>query len=256
MRVPEHEASFFQNYGYVSDGLHLENVTTARDVLSRRHASRVSETVEGRYKPGHDFTIWSLLFIDQIEETKGRDPRGEELNKDDAYRTQFRVCRDDPHQLPQDMWRSQISIKPGYLISSAPRIQGVPGLGWTPRSPVPAPVQTSQGERVFYPYRSQDTWATEGEGRVTEAGLLLTWLVAFVGGKASSTGLLHWPIRTLGPGTIPSAMAWLTLFCRCCIRVGSQACRILPERSLAASRPSSWQRTGGEHCAALREWRN
>lgn len=34
---------------------------------------------------------------------------------------------------------------------------------------------------------------------MTEAGLLLTWLVAFVDWKASSSGLLHWPIRTLIP---------------------------------------------------------
>lgn len=78
----------------------LVSVEEAASLLSHRHASRDND----------DILIWSLLFNEKVFKT------------------------------PQELWSAKdvahrYSINSGFLVSSAPRIQGIRGLSWAPSRP-------------------------------------------------------------------------------------------------------------------------
>lgn len=104
-------------------------------LLSHRHASRA----------GDDILIWSLL-----------------VNQNAIKNV-------------EDLWKSQFGkeINTGFLLSSAPRIQGFPGLSWAPCSPKLSPSNDSlTGGRLYLSYDGADT----GRGVMTPEGLQAKWL--------------------------------------------------------------------------------
>lgn len=112
------------------------NIGTAAALLSHRHATR----------DGDDLLIWSLLLGDIEDEN------------------------------PIAMWKRQVgnSIPTGTLVSSAQRIQGHPGLGWTPFTPTA--VQRASGQRtnskVYPAHDGHETF----NGLITKEGLRAKWL--------------------------------------------------------------------------------
>lgn len=113
------------------------SVSEGAILLSHRHASRA----------GDDILIWSLLVNQKATKNVG------------------------------ELWKSQLGkeINTGFLLSSAPRIQGFPGLSWAPCSPTlrsPSNDSLTEGR----PYLSYDGTDTRG-GVMTPEGLQAEWLV-------------------------------------------------------------------------------
>lgn len=106
-------------------------------LLSHRHASRA----------GDDILIWSLLV-------------GQKATKN-----------------VRELWKSQVGkeINTGFLLSSAPRIQGYRGLSWAPCSPtMRLPSNDSlTGGKLYLSFDGADT----GGGVMTPEGLQAKWLV-------------------------------------------------------------------------------
>lgn len=106
-------------------------------ILSHRHASRA----------GDDILIWSLLVNHKATKNVG------------------------------ELWKSQLGkkIDTGFLLSSAPRIQGFPGLSWAPCSPtLQSPSNNSlTGGNLYISYDGADTTS----GVMTPEGLKAKWLV-------------------------------------------------------------------------------
>ncbi len=75
------------------------------------------------------------------------------------------------------LWKNQTGnkINTGFLLSSAPRIQGVQGLSWAPRSPtLQSPSSTNlTSERFHLSYDGADT----RRGVMMPEGLQAEWLV-------------------------------------------------------------------------------
>ncbi|CAG8956647.1 hypothetical protein HYFRA_00011958 [Hymenoscyphus fraxineus] len=125
----------------------------AGSLLSHRHTSR----------DGDDIVIWSLLFNEK------------------AYHS------------PEAMWRSRIQdmgdngqynldINTGFLISSAPRVEGENGLSWAPARPAVRTTSPSDGQKAYIAYSVADTSLVE----VIPQGLKADWLLhKFPGGKGA-----------------------------------------------------------------------
>jgi hypothetical protein len=131
----------------------LVSLEEAGSLLSHRHASR----------DGDDIVIWSLLFNEK------------------AYHS------------PEAMWRSRVQdegdngqynldINTGFLISSAPRIEGEDGLSWAPARAAVRTTGPSEGQKTYLAYSGADTSLAE----VTPEGLKAAWLLhKFPGAKGA-----------------------------------------------------------------------
>ena len=105
-------------------------------LLSHRHATR----------DGDDIVIWSLLAHE-------------------------RAIKD-----VMELWKSQVGsiIRTGFLMSSAPRIQGQTGWSWAPSSPtLHLSPSTDLNQNTYLAY---DGESSQG-GLITSEGLQATWLV-------------------------------------------------------------------------------
>jgi hypothetical protein len=77
-------------------------------------------------------------------------------------------------------WKEQETVKTAYLMSSAPRIQGTPGLGWAPLTPTNVPqerrVRCGLVDQMFKArYHSYDGYGSY-EGHIANEGLRSKWL--------------------------------------------------------------------------------
>jgi hypothetical protein len=136
-------------------------VEDAAGLLSHRHASRSKD----------ETVIWSLLLGDEV------------------YKT------------PEALWKSRIGrgLNTGFILSSAPRLRGVPGFSWAPsRAAVSAKDEEQQqqlaGQLVAHPdvsvlsdaeqfYLAYDGYDT-AYGTITNAGFQASWLLhIFPGAK-------------------------------------------------------------------------
>ncbi|OBT57608.1 hypothetical protein VE04_01448, partial [Pseudogymnoascus sp. 24MN13] len=145
--------------------MYLHGVEEAGSVLSRRPASR----------PSDNLAIWSLLFSGGGQKLNPQ-PSGLDRNNPKATRG----VKDSPYKSAEQMWRSQGNVSTCYLVSSAPRIQGVRRMSWAPCSPVPDKVESKKGSRRYYPYVSigeaEQCW-------IRHSGLVAEWYSCFfVGG--------------------------------------------------------------------------
>lgn len=144
----------------------LNSVEEAGLVLSRR--PRVSAQV-----------IWSLLAADA-----GTNSVGQATLLDRGNRLASRAVTDTAHKSAEDLWKHQHSVSTGYLVSSAPRIQGLRGMGWAPCSPVPGQILTRQGLRKYHPY---DGLAYQN-GFIKKSGLVAEWFTCLLPGKSNPDG--------------------------------------------------------------------
>ncbi|KAF8848519.1 hypothetical protein BDZ45DRAFT_810739 [Acephala macrosclerotiorum] len=161
--VDSHKAN---RYGNVL--MFLDSIEEAGTVLSRRPASR----------PDDNLVIWSLLFSDA-----GHSFNLQELELDRNNPHASRGVRDAAHHSAKEMWKNQYSVSTSFLVSSAPRIQGVKGLSWAPCSPVPDKVDAKQGLRRYYPYEDIGDEVTRGFIRHT--GLVAEWFTCLLLGQVS-----------------------------------------------------------------------
>jgi hypothetical protein len=141
--------------------MYLHGVEEAGSVLSRRPASR----------PSDNLAIWSLLFSDG----------GQNLDKNNPSIT--RGIRDSAHKSAEKMWKSQGNVSTCYLVSSAPRIQGVRTMSWAPCSPVPDKIESKQGSRRYYPYSNIGDEAEKSWIRYS--GLVAEWSSCFFVGQGT-----------------------------------------------------------------------
>lgn len=113
------------------------SVAEGGTLLGHRHASR----------RGDDILIWSLLVHEKATKNVVQ------------------------------LWKSQLGkmISTGYLLSSAPRIQGRQGLSWAPCSPTlqSPPNAELTGESIYFPYDESDALG----GHMTLEGLQAEWFV-------------------------------------------------------------------------------
>ena len=119
-------------------GINTFSITQASALLNHRHATR----------KGDDIVIWSLL------------------------------CRGKVASEPEQFWKSRMnaaSLETGYLMSSAPCLQGVKGFGWAPRCPNTRSPTVAQPS-VPLNFHSSDGSGSE-IGRITSSGLEAIWLV-------------------------------------------------------------------------------
>lgn len=107
--------------------------------LSQRHASR----------DGDDIVIWGLL--------NGR----------------------SGHDNVVELWKAQKEVRTAFLVSSAPRVRNVEGLGWAPISPCILPQVRScrtQNQNYTIRYPSYDGGGSV-LGFITSAGLHARWMI-------------------------------------------------------------------------------
>lgn len=143
----------------------------ASSLLSHRQASR----------PGDDVVIWSLLVGEQ---------------KFDSARNLWQVKLDHPDS----------TVNTGFLLSSAPRIKGLKGLGWAPSHPTLD--QTAAGKA----YIAADGHRSE-KGEVREEGLRGECGVHKF--EHSADGSPPYQSRILNliqdPGSPPQQFRWIAL---------------------------------------------
>lgn len=100
-----------------SDQASTKTVEEAGYILSQRHTSWPEDII----------ICWTLLMHEPVQKTAGK------------------------------LWTNQTRVRTGYLVSSAPRVQGVPGLGWAPASPYIRPlarhVDLAEGKKQEYTVR-------------------------------------------------------------------------------------------------------
>lgn len=110
-------------------------VMDASAMLSHRYATR----------PGDDVVIWSLMCA---------------------------IPQDDISDNPKGFWKSKIGyfINTGYLMSTAPRLQGVKGFHWAPRTP-----NVRSSDPLLPNAYSSDGSGSE-VGKVMKDGLEAIWL--------------------------------------------------------------------------------
>lgn len=166
--LPEELVQAHKERHYGNIMMFLDNVEEAGTVLSRRPASR----------PSDNLVIWSLLFSDAGQNLN---PQPSDLDRKNPNAT--RGVKDSAHKSAEEMWRSQYGVSTSYLVSSAPRIQGVRRMSWAPCSPVPDKVETRQGSRRYYPYvnigdEAERAWIRHG-------GLVAEWFSCFFVGQGS-----------------------------------------------------------------------
>ena len=115
------------------------SISEAAALLSHRHPTR----------DGDDLLIWSLLIGDLEDKS------------------------------PVEMWARQIGkhITTGSLISSAPRVQCVPGFGWAPYLPTPV-VHVQEPNKFPKAYPAYDGNETS-KGQITKEGLRAKWLISY-----------------------------------------------------------------------------
>ena len=110
----------------------------AGNLLSHRHATR----------DGDDIVIWSLLSDIRVYDTA------------------------------EMMWKGKIKrrINTGYLMTTTPRLHGVPGFSWAPSSPYvrrPAAASGSLSKSHFFSFDGEGSES----GTITVMGLRAEWLV-------------------------------------------------------------------------------
>ncbi|OBT91837.1 hypothetical protein VE01_10157 [Pseudogymnoascus verrucosus] len=146
--------------------MYLHGVEEAGSVLSRRPASR----------PSDNLAIWSLLFSDGGQASN---PQPSSLSKSNPNST--RGIKDSAYKSAEQLWRSQGNVSTCYLVSSAPRIQGVRRMSWAPCSPVPDKVESRNGSRRYYPYVSIGDEAEKSW--IRHSGLVAEWSSCFFVGQ-------------------------------------------------------------------------
>ena len=103
---------------------------------------------------------------------------------------------------PVKIWKSQEGrkINTGFLLSSAPRIQGCPGLSWAPSTPtvrLPKVVKGSPSdEKTYLAFDSANTQ----DGTITAEGLWGRWLIHRFSPATVSQGLANLPQPSLQDG--------------------------------------------------------
>ncbi|MCJ1240190.1 hypothetical protein MMC14_008190 [Varicellaria rhodocarpa] len=129
----------------VPDG--ASDVTTtevAGQLLSRRHATR----------EGDDIVIWSLLST-------------------------IHVFND-----AEQMWKAKIHqrIATAYLMSNCPRLEGVYGFSWAPKTPYIRRLRSNSSGNLIGAYSSFDGADSE-LGQITSKGFVADWQVYYVHAK-------------------------------------------------------------------------
>ncbi|KAK4228282.1 hypothetical protein QBC38DRAFT_362133 [Podospora fimiseda] len=126
------------------------DVAKAAAVLKNRHASR----------PDDDIVIWSLL------------------------------CEEKPSQTPKDLWVSiqqknvRTEVSTAFLMSKAPRVQGVPGLSWAPMRPN-LPTESEYSIDFGNSFTIDHDNCTKGT--ITKRGLIAKWRIAIFPMNLKST---------------------------------------------------------------------
>ncbi|KAH6676319.1 hypothetical protein B0J14DRAFT_352125 [Halenospora varia] len=147
----------------------LHSVEAAGTVLSRHPASR----------PDDNLVIWSLLFSDSE-----RVGNFHETPLDRNHSQASRRLKDAAHKSATELWKNQVTVSTTFLVSSAPRIQGVKGLSWAPRSRVPEIMGAKEGPRRYYPYIDIGDEVTKGW--IRHSGLVAEWFTYLFLGQVNS----------------------------------------------------------------------
>ena len=112
-----------------------QSIEEASSLLCHRHATR----------SGDDVVIWSLLSGIKVTFTA------------------------------EELWRTKRRVRTGFLMSSAPRIENVQGMGWAPRTPC---IRLSDDSDALLNghYLSYDGEGSD-YGEITPKGLMAEWFV-------------------------------------------------------------------------------
>lgn len=117
-----------------------QSIAEAGNLLSHRHATR----------DGDEIVIWSLLS-------------------------------GNVHQSAEKLWKSKIKsrIATGYLMTTAPRLEGIFGFTWAPKTPYIRRLSSGPETGILELYSSYEG-ADSRLGLITPKGLVADWLVYYL----------------------------------------------------------------------------